>query len=155
MALEEHQASALRNVGLNQPSWPWLLLLLGLRVQFRGLLLLLGPGRGSGGFCHCCRASGSHSDGGAEGVPPTADSPLVVEVLVVMDNSIVEECPSALFDPSVDETFVLQLGSESKQLMDDMIFVRKKNKEKKRVIPEEMLIIEMSDFENFTDKEKH
>lgn len=39
----------------------------------------------------------------AEGVPPTADSPSVVEALVVMENSIVGESPEALFDPSADE----------------------------------------------------
>lgn len=91
----------------------------------------------------------------AEGVHPTADSPSVVEALVVMENSIVGECPEAFFDPSADETFVLQSDRESEQPMDDMIVVRKKKKEKKMVIPEEMLIAEMCDDENFTEKEKH
>lgn len=49
----------------------------------------------------------------AEGVPPTAMSPLVVEALVAVENSIVGECPKALVHPSMDETETS--GSEGEQ----------------------------------------
>ncbi|TWW81704.1 hypothetical protein D4764_01G0015190 [Takifugu flavidus] len=46
----------------------------------------------------------------AEGVSPTAVLPLVMEAPVTVENNIVGESPGALFDPSVDETFVSQSG---------------------------------------------
>lgn len=64
----------------------------------------------------------------AEGVPPTAESPLVMEAPITVENSTVGESLGALLDPSVDKTFVSQSGSISEQPMDDIIVVRKKKK---------------------------
>lgn len=95
----------------------------------------------------------------AKGGPPAVESPSVMQGLATVENNLLGEFPKTSVHPLVDESIcplvdelmshpsvdkpVLQSSSEKEQLMDDIGVVRGK-KEKKRVIPEEKRVKDMS-----------